>query len=71
MADFCDRAQEVTEQSLTRAIAAHKMKDQIEHSGECVDCGEEIPTQRRQALPYARRCVECQEINEQRRRVFH
>ncbi|MGJ8514655.1 TraR/DksA family transcriptional regulator [Carnimonas bestiolae] len=71
MPDFCDRAQRVSEQSLTRALAAHRMKDQIEHHGECIDCGEEIPAQRRRALPYARRCVECQHIIEQRRRAYH
>ena len=26
----------------------------------CVDCGEEIPERRREAIPGARTCVECQ-----------
>lgn len=31
---------------------------------ECLDCGNEIPTRRRAALPSATRCVDCQETHE-------
>jgi phage/conjugal plasmid C-4 type zinc finger TraR family protein len=30
----------------------------------CEDCGFEIPSRRRAALPNARRCVDCQETHE-------
>lgn len=32
--------------------------------GTCAECGEEIPTARLNALPFAVRCLECQEIHE-------
>lgn len=32
--------------------------------GTCVECGEEIPTARLNALPFAVRCLECQELHE-------
>ena len=32
----------------------------------CEDCGEEIPKARREALPGIRRCVQCQEIADDR-----
>lgn len=33
-------------------------------TGECEDCGNDIPAKRLNALPGARRCVECQETHE-------
>jgi len=36
----------------------------------CADCGEPIPAERREALPSAVRCVDCQEYNERTGRVF-
>lgn len=35
--------------------------------GICEDCGEPIPSARLEAWPHARRCVECQEIQERAR----
>ncbi len=34
------------------------------HYGECQDCGERIPSTRLQALPFAVRCISCQEEHE-------
>lgn len=33
--------------------------------GTCVDCGKAIPLRRLEAIPYALRCVPCEEIHEQ------
>lgn len=33
--------------------------------GQCVGCGEEIPTRRLNALPWTQRCIRCQEEIEQ------
>jgi phage/conjugal plasmid C-4 type zinc finger TraR family protein len=30
----------------------------------CEDCGKEIPPKRREAVPYATRCVTCQELDD-------
>jgi len=32
--------------------------------GDCASCGEEIPAERLQALPFAIRCIGCEEIRE-------
>jgi len=33
----------------------------------CIDCGNEIPLPRREAMPTCYRCVPCQEIHEQKK----
>lgn len=35
---------------------------------ECVDCGEPLSTERRQAAPFAERCVGCQSKREARKK---
>jgi DnaK suppressor protein len=37
--------------------------------GYCEDCGNEIPARRLEALPFAVRCLACEETNEARRSV--
>lgn len=32
--------------------------------GECIDCGQEIPEKRLEAIPWASRCVRCEESKE-------
>lgn len=31
---------------------------------QCADCGDDIPTERRKAAPFARRCITCQQTFE-------
>lgn len=71
MADFADRAQASSEETLRRVLNVQRRCEQKEHTGDCIDCGEAIPEARRKALPFAQRCIECQEINEKRHRIFH
>src|SRR5262245_55185202 len=33
--------------------------------GECANCGQDIQTKRLEALPWARYCIKCQELQEQ------
>jgi DnaK suppressor protein len=33
--------------------------------GECVNCGQEIQAKRLEAIPWARYCIKCQELQEQ------
>lgn len=35
----------------------------------CIECGDEIPEDRRNAMPNCTRCVTCQELDERPRRV--
>ncbi|HSB80939.1 MAG TPA: TraR/DksA family transcriptional regulator [Candidatus Methylomirabilis sp.] len=39
--------------------------------GQCIDCGEPIPSPRLRALPFALRCLPCQERYEARRIPMH
>jgi DnaK suppressor protein len=33
--------------------------------GECLNCGQEIPAKRLEALPWSRYCITCQELIEE------
>jgi phage/conjugal plasmid C-4 type zinc finger TraR family protein len=50
-----------------RRIAATRALLTGKGTPDCVDCGDPIPTERREALPNATRCIGCQEANERRR----
>jgi len=43
----------------SRQIDAALQRIEAGEYGDCVSCGEEIPTKRLQALPFAIRCVKC------------
>ena len=55
---------EATERALaaerSRAVAARRKALAEQGAAECIDCGDEIPAARREALPSARRCIGCQ-----------
>lgn len=59
MADVCDLADDVIEESLNRSIAQIPRYTGISAT-EC-ECGEEIPEGRRQAIPGVQLCVGCAE----------
>ncbi len=59
--------QDQIEDSLKDAVLrARAGMPQGEGLAECEDCGEDIPLQRRRALPGARTCVACQSIRDKR-----
>lgn len=71
--DLIDRAQAFETREREAVIEAHRRR----RAGEaiaaaiggdltCVTCGDPIPAERRQALPHARRCVDCQTWEERR-----
>ncbi len=56
------------EANLSIALAAARQTGESEEF--CVDCGEEIPEQRRRAVPGCKRCVSCQnDLNAAQRRL--
>ena len=62
--DFCDRSQE--NENLHRSHALRRAKSAIGSPGMvsnmvCIDCGEDIPRVRREAVPGCTRCVSCQQ----------
>lgn len=73
MSDVIDEAQGLEIRDRDGALAAVLARgiptgdaDQVD----CDDCGEEIETERRAALPGVRTCVVCQEARERRRRLY-
>ncbi|MGE4334544.1 MAG: TraR/DksA family transcriptional regulator [Pigmentiphaga sp.] len=65
MADDADRAQAQMEMEEGWRQAARRRGGPAGHGPtECIDCGEEIPLARRQAVPGCKRCVNCQEMFE-------
>lgn len=68
MADNADRATELLEQRMEGAMARCRLPDAPAANDDCEECGDEIPAARRQAAPWATTCIECQEINERKRR---
>lgn len=58
MSDFIDATLE-SEGSIVNATLANRVRYCGESATHCVECGEEIPQGRRDALPGVQLCVEC------------
>ena len=69
MADSVDIAQALIDETVDRALSARQAprRHVVPVDDECIDCGETIPAARRERMPYALRCVECQSAKEGRR----
>ncbi len=77
--DIADQASATEALFLQQAQAMHALKeqqarmetpDEDEHGNRyCLDCGEQIPRERLQAVPYAVRCVPCLSRRERRARI--
>lgn len=57
---------------LEREQSAKAARSAIARSGnaECADCGEVISEARRQAAPFAQRCIDCQRAREREARLY-
>ncbi|WP_233559805.1 TraR/DksA C4-type zinc finger protein [Oleomonas cavernae] len=62
-----DLAQRRAEILSDEALDAHRRRVIGPEHRWCVDCGEEIPEDRRRAVPGTMRCIECQTRAERRR----
>lgn len=51
-----------------RAALSAQQDSETENSGDCADCGTEIPETRRRLVPNATRCTPCQAHFEKRHR---
>ena len=68
MADVVDIAQEINEEFQQDVLAAHFRRG-IRNAGrialgECLDCGKDIPAERRKTVPGVTLCVGCQTKHE-------
>lgn len=65
MPDEIDRAQGINEQLQADALDVWRSRQPTGPGrSHCIDCEEEIPERRRQALPGVERCVDCQQALE-------
>lgn len=64
--DDIDRAQGVNEDFQAFALQQHRLnREPTGYTGtHCIDCEEEIPEERRQAVPGCLRCLDCQSLHE-------
>lgn len=61
------QAEQRVEAERDRTIAAACAAVSAAGSDVCIDCGATIPTERRLAAPWAKRCIECQQFYEAER----
>ena len=65
MTDIIDRANDEAQRWLDSQIA--KTHHNATDDTECIDCGEPIGQQRKQAVQWAVRCIKCQTALEEKR----
>lgn len=75
MTDSADQAEELFEFSQALAFRNHRQnrdseRPDLDDAGRrlCLDCGDPIPEERIILLPWCVRCVDCQELHEQKDR---
>lgn len=62
--DIADLAEQQIESQLQQAIARIRTPAPASGRNECVECGADIPTARRLALPHVKTCINCAEHGE-------
>lgn len=65
-AEIIDAANELAQQRIDMAIAAHRINRDAVSATHCVECGEDIPELRRVKVPGCQRCASCQQDEELR-----
>ena len=61
--DKADIAGDLIEESTAANIAKQTQAIQpVNNTPDCLECGEEIPAARREALPGCAHCIECQQL---------
>lgn len=70
MKDQIDQANELAEREREFALAKIRTKPTAFSLTHCEDCDDPIPQQRREIAQGCTRCVDCQQIFEQRAKAF-
>ncbi|HBC9089456.1 TPA: TraR/DksA family transcriptional regulator [Citrobacter koseri] len=68
MPEIIDQANELTQQRIDMAVAAHRIDRNAVSAEHCEECGEELPEARRKAYPGCTMCVECLQLIELRKK---
>jgi len=58
--DDGDRAQELAQGYVSKALAMRQAPSGLPGSDDCIDCDDPIPEARKAASPNAQRCADCQ-----------
>ncbi|HCT4438395.1 TPA: TraR/DksA C4-type zinc finger protein [Klebsiella aerogenes] len=69
-AEIIDQANELAQQRIDMAIAAHRINHNAVSAEHCSECGESIPSPRRAAVPGCQTCAVCQERKERTLKHF-
>ncbi len=74
MTDIIDRAAELEQMNRDLALQENERRsyeppDEDANGRYCLDCSEQIPDERIIRIPWAVRCVECQQLHERREAV--
>ena len=64
MPEIIDQANELAQQRIDMAIAAHRINHNAVSAENCEDCGDPIPEPQRAAVPGCQTCAECQSVIE-------
>ena len=71
MADEVDHANKLTDdRNVVEIRTIQRSLQQKNETGLCIDCEEDIESERLAALPSARRCISCQESMERNSRIY-
>ncbi|MDL4862275.1 TraR/DksA family transcriptional regulator [Halomonas elongata] len=69
MADNADFATDLVQRHVDTTVANRPIRTGVDMArAECEECGDAIPAARREAAPWASTCIDCQEIQERKRR---
>ncbi|HFK4600246.1 TPA: TraR/DksA family transcriptional regulator [Citrobacter farmeri] len=60
-AEIIDQENELAQQRIDMAIAAHRIDHNAVSAERCEECGEDIPEPRRAAVPGCQTCASCQD----------
>lgn len=67
-AEIIDQANELTQQRIEMAVAAHRLNHSAVSATHCEECGDKLLDARRKAYPGCTMCVSCQQDEEERNR---
>ncbi len=62
---YWDQASDLEQHRRDQGLVKARLALQGPGSDECEDCGEDIPQERRRAMPSSFRCIRCQTIFEE------
>lgn len=69
-AEIIDQENELAQQRIDMAIAAHRIDHNAVSAERCEECGSKIPDSRRKAIPGVKLCVDCAELSERQAKIF-